>query len=135
MNVQPGILVVDDDPQILELFARVLRAQGYRVICVPAPGLIHAECQSRPGVVRFEERYRFFERWADLLRRPDPHYSPSLAPTEKIALNLSDEERKIALPKCNVLLSTFKIARTTRKAPKQDGLRPAGGIVQIIDHI
>jgi GT2 family glycosyltransferase len=68
-----------------------VRSRGYRVICVPVPGLVHAECQSRPGIVRFEERYRFYERWADLLRSPDPYFSPSLAPTEKIALNLSDD--------------------------------------------
>jgi GT2 family glycosyltransferase len=68
-----------------------VRSQGYRVICVPVPGLIHAECQSRLGIVRFEERYRFYERWADWLRCPDPYYSPALAPTEKIALNLSDD--------------------------------------------
>jgi GT2 family glycosyltransferase len=68
-----------------------VRSHGYRVICVPVPGLIHAECQSRPGIVRFEERYRFYERWADLLRSPDPYYSPALAPTEKIALNLNND--------------------------------------------
>jgi len=68
------------------------RARGYRVVCVPAGGLIHAECQSRPGVVRFEERYRFYQRWADLLRRPDPYYSPSLAPTERIGLNLEGDD-------------------------------------------
>ena len=68
-----------------------VRSQGYRVVCVAVPGLIHAECQSRPGIVRFEERYRFYERWADLLRSPDPYYSPALAPTEKISLNLSGD--------------------------------------------
>ncbi len=68
-----------------------VRSHGYRVICVPVPGLIHAECQSRPGIVRFEERYRFYERWAELLSVPDPYYSPALAPTEKIALNLSGD--------------------------------------------
>jgi GT2 family glycosyltransferase len=68
-----------------------VRSHGYRVICVPVPGLIHAECRSRPGIIRFEERYRFYERWADLLHSPDPYYSPALAPTEKIALNLSDD--------------------------------------------
>ena len=68
-----------------------VRSHGYRVICVPVPGLIHAECRSRPGIIRFEERYRFYERWADLLHNPDPYYSPALAPTEKIALNLSDD--------------------------------------------
>jgi GT2 family glycosyltransferase len=67
------------------------RSQGYRVICVPATGLIHAECQSRPGVVRFEERYRFYGRWVDLLRAPDPYYSQGLAATERIALNLGED--------------------------------------------
>ena len=68
-----------------------VRSHGYRVICVPVPGLIHAECQSRPGIVRFEERYKFYDRWADLLSVPDPYYSPALSPTEKIALNLSGD--------------------------------------------
>ena len=74
-----------------------VRSRGYRVVCVPAAGLIHAECQSRPGIVRFEERYRFYERWAGLLRVPDPYYSEALAPTEKIALNLnaSDWHRRL----------------------------------------
>ena len=69
-----------------------VRAQGYRVICVPVPGLVHAECQSRPGVVRFEERFRFYTRWAAMLRSPDPYYSRSLAAGEKIVLNLSGED-------------------------------------------
>jgi GT2 family glycosyltransferase len=67
------------------------RARGFRVVCVPTAGLIHAECQSRPGIVKFEERFRFYERWADLLGRPDPYYSTALAPTERIALNLSED--------------------------------------------
>jgi len=37
------------------------------------------------------ERYRFYERWAETLRNPDPYYSPALTSTEKIALNLSDD--------------------------------------------
>ena len=74
-----------------------VRSHGYRVVCVPAPGLIHAECQSRPGIVRFEERYKFYERWADLLRVPDPYYSAALAPTEKIALNLNADDWQRAL--------------------------------------
>jgi GT2 family glycosyltransferase len=68
-----------------------VRSHGYRVICVPVPGLNHTECQSRQGSVRFEERYRFYARWADLLRHPDPYFSPALAPTEKIELNLTDD--------------------------------------------
>jgi GT2 family glycosyltransferase len=67
------------------------RSQGYRVICVPVTGLEHVECQSRPGIVRFEERYRFYERWGQLLRNPDPYYSAALAPTEKIAVNANDD--------------------------------------------
>lgn len=67
------------------------RAHGYRVICVPVSGLIHEECQSRPGITGFEERYRFYMRWADLLGRPDPYYSLSLSPTEEISLNLSND--------------------------------------------
>ncbi len=66
-----------------------VREHGLGVICVAVPGLIHRECQSRPGVVRFVERYAFHKRWAELLRQPDPYYSPSLAPTEEIALNLN----------------------------------------------
>jgi O-antigen biosynthesis protein len=68
-----------------------VRSRGYRIVCVPAPGLIHAECQTRRGIVRFDERYRFYQRWADLLSQPDPFYSPSLAPTEDITLNLSGD--------------------------------------------
>ena len=66
-----------------------VRALGLGVVCVPVPGLIHHECQSRRGIVRFEERYPFYKRWAEFLDRPDPYYSSSLAPTEEIALNLN----------------------------------------------
>jgi GT2 family glycosyltransferase len=80
-----------------------VRSHGYRVICVPVPGLIHAECRSRPGVVRFEERYRFYSRWADLLGRPDPFYSPALTPAETIALNLNGDRwyRSLLAPRRN----------------------------------
>lgn len=64
------------------------RHQGYDVVCVAASGLIHLECQTRRGIVHFAERYRFYKRWGDVLEQPDPYYSESLAPTEKIALNL-----------------------------------------------
>ncbi|HLH43201.1 MAG TPA: glycosyltransferase [Bryobacteraceae bacterium] len=63
------------------------RERGYRIVNVGAPGLIHAECQTREGVIRFQERFRFFQRWAKVLCLPDPYYSPSLAPTETITLN------------------------------------------------
>jgi GT2 family glycosyltransferase len=64
------------------------REAGLDVVCVPAPGLVHAECQTRPGLVRFPERYRLFRKWGHLLSRPDPYYSASLARTEQIRLNL-----------------------------------------------
>ena len=68
-------------------FCLRVRARGYRIVNVAAPGLVHAECQSREGVIRFQERFMFFERWAEVLCRRDPYYSPSLSPTETIALN------------------------------------------------
>ncbi|HEY6341552.1 MAG TPA: glycosyltransferase [Bryobacteraceae bacterium] len=74
-----------------------LRSRGYRVECVAAPGLIHAGCQSRPGVVTFEERYRFCARWADMLAVPDPYYSPCLSPTEEVSLNLTADSWRRAL--------------------------------------
>ncbi len=66
-----------------------VRERGLAVVCVPAPGLVHRECQTRRGIVRFPERYRFYRRWADVLAAPDPYYSPALAPTEEIALDLN----------------------------------------------
>ena len=68
-----------------------VRANGYEVVCAPVPGLIHYECQSRRGIVRFEERYRLYGRWMEILSRPDPYYSVSLSPTERIALSLGDD--------------------------------------------
>ena len=64
------------------------RERGYDVVCVYAPGLIHSECATRRGIVRFEERYRFYAKWANALAQPDPYYSESLAATESISLNL-----------------------------------------------
>jgi GT2 family glycosyltransferase len=64
-----------------------VRASGYEVVCVPVTGLIHSECQTRQGIVRFEERYRLYTRWTDVLSQPDPYYSVSLSPTERITLN------------------------------------------------
>jgi GT2 family glycosyltransferase len=71
------------------------RARGLEVVCVSTPGLVHAECRTRRGIVHFAERYRFFRRWQQLLSRPDPYYSPSLAPSERIELNLSTESSLI----------------------------------------
>ena len=67
------------------------RRRGYQVVCAAVEGLVHAECQTRPGVVRFDERYRFYKRWEVVLSQADPYYSVSLAPTERIVLNLSGD--------------------------------------------
>ena len=64
-----------------------VRETGLSIVCVPVPGLIHRECQSRRGLVRFQERYMFHKRWGELLSKPDPYYSSALAPTEEILLD------------------------------------------------
>ena len=74
----------------VDLCLRV-RERGYQIVCVPVPGLIHAECQTREGIVHFAERYRFYQKWTHVLCRPDPYYSEALAPTETIALNLTGD--------------------------------------------
>jgi O-antigen biosynthesis protein len=62
-------------------------AAGYRVVCVASEGLTHEECGTRLGVTHLGEREAFYERWMEVLRRPDPYSSPSLLPSEKIAFN------------------------------------------------
>ena len=69
------------------------RALGLEVICVATSEIIHEECRTRVGVTSLEERDRFYGRWAQVLSRPDPYYSPNLAPTEAIALNFDAEPR------------------------------------------
>jgi GT2 family glycosyltransferase len=49
-----------------------VRERGLAVVCVPAPGLVHRECQSRRGIVRFEERFAFYRRWGTFLAQPVP---------------------------------------------------------------
>ena len=68
-----------------------VRENGYRVVCVGVPGLIHAECQTRQGIVHYEERFRFYSRWGKVLSVPDPYYSVALAPAEKIVLNVDGD--------------------------------------------
>jgi GT2 family glycosyltransferase len=65
-------------------------AAGYRVVCVAAEGLFHDECRTRLGVTYLGEREAFYQRWMEVLRRPDPYYSAALRPTEEIALNCLD---------------------------------------------
>lgn len=67
------------------------RERGCEVVCAAVPGILHTECQTRRGFVQFEERYRFYRRWGSVLDRPDPFYSPNLASTEEIMLDLASE--------------------------------------------
>lgn len=62
------------------------RARGWLVVCVATQGVVHTECGTRSGGVLFGERQRFLERWASVLFRGDPYYSPNLAPTEDVKL-------------------------------------------------
>ncbi len=56
------------------------RQAGYEVVFEPGALLRHDECQSRKPGTRFEERNRFYQRWADVLKTPDPYFSPLLSP-------------------------------------------------------
>jgi GT2 family glycosyltransferase len=59
------------------------REAGYRVIFEPAALLRHFEAQSRVRGTRLWERERFFDRWVEVLSRPDPFYSPRLDPSHE----------------------------------------------------
>ncbi|MCS7042881.1 MAG: glycosyltransferase [Bryobacteraceae bacterium] len=67
------------------------RSGGHGVVVCAVEGLVHKECQTRPGVVRVAERLPFLSRWWRLLRGADFYYTPSLAPTEELSLRLSPE--------------------------------------------
>jgi GT2 family glycosyltransferase len=71
----------------VDLCLRVRKA-GLRVVCLNLGEVIHRESQTRIGGTRYQERDALYKRWASVLARPDEFYSPHLAPTERIALNL-----------------------------------------------
>jgi GT2 family glycosyltransferase len=54
------------------------RAAGYEVIFEPAATLRHDECATRRAGTKIEEREEFWQRWGDLLERPDPYFTPFL---------------------------------------------------------
>lgn len=54
------------------------RAAGYEVVFEPAATLRHDECATRSSGTRVEEREEFWQRWGDLLERPDPYFTPFL---------------------------------------------------------
>ena len=70
----------------VDLCLRVKEA-GLRVVCLDLGKVVHRESQTRIGGTRHEEREELYNRWAEVLARPDEFYSPHLAPTERIALN------------------------------------------------
>jgi GT2 family glycosyltransferase len=63
-----------------DLCMRARRA-GYWVVQEASAVLRHRECQTRRGGVGFEERERWYARWADELDSGDPFYSPNLTRT------------------------------------------------------
>jgi GT2 family glycosyltransferase len=70
----------------IDLCLRVRRS-GHLIVYEPRCVLRHDECRTRVGGTRHIERERFYERWADVLKTPDPYYSPSLdTATEQIRL-------------------------------------------------
>lgn len=67
-----------------------VRAAGYRIVYDAGAVLQHSECQSRTGVVTWEEWQRWYERWHEVIERGDPFYSPHLNHRlEDLALNVS----------------------------------------------
>jgi GT2 family glycosyltransferase len=55
-----------------------IRQAGYRVVFDAGAALCHRECQTRKGVVTFDERERWYSRWSKELDQEDPFYSPHL---------------------------------------------------------
>ncbi len=65
------------------------RKAGYRVVFDAGAVLRHYECQSRAGVVTWEERQRWYDQWHELIDSGDPFYSPYLSRRgEQLALGL-----------------------------------------------
>ena len=58
------------------------------MVCLNLGKVIHRESQTRIGGTRYHEREALYKRWASVLALPDEFYSPHLAPTERIAMNL-----------------------------------------------
>jgi GT2 family glycosyltransferase len=54
------------------------RAAGYKVVYEPASVLRHDECATRVSGTKVEERELFWNRWGELIDRPDPYFTPYL---------------------------------------------------------
>jgi GT2 family glycosyltransferase len=63
------------------------REAGLRVVCLDLGNVVHRESQTRVGGTLHDEREALYQRWPNVLARPDEFYSPNLAPTERIGLN------------------------------------------------
>ena len=48
------------------------RAAGDEVVYEPSATLCHDECATRGSGTKIEERELFWERWGELIERPDP---------------------------------------------------------------
>ena len=73
----------------VDLCLRVRKA-GLQVVCLNLGKIIHRESQTRIAGTRYQEREALYRRWSAILATPDDFYSPHLAPTERIALNLQE---------------------------------------------
>jgi O-antigen biosynthesis protein len=54
------------------------RAAGYEVVYEPSAILRHDECTTRGSGTKLEERELFWDRWGELIERPDPYFTPYL---------------------------------------------------------
>jgi GT2 family glycosyltransferase len=54
------------------------RAAGYEVVYEPSATLRHDECATRGSGTKIEERELFWDRWGELIERPDPYFTPYL---------------------------------------------------------
>jgi GT2 family glycosyltransferase len=78
----------------VDLCLRVRKA-GWQVVCLNLGKIVHRESQTRIAGTRYQEREALYRRWSTLLATPDEFYSPHLAPTERIALNLEETDHPL----------------------------------------
>jgi len=78
----------------VDLCLRVRKA-GLQVVCLNLGKIVHRESQTRVAGTRHQEREALYRRWSSVLAHPDQFYSPHLAPTERIALNLEEGDHPL----------------------------------------
>ena len=57
---------------------------GYKIILEAAARVEHRESATRKTGIRYDERRRFLDRWADVLERSDPYFNPNLTDSEDL---------------------------------------------------